>query len=728
MNFRSVKTKIAVLSGLCLLLSAASVVGVGLYFSKDNASYVQSSVTELLDKKTKEYMQNMASTQAGYIRSEFDVALQTARTMADNFGVIAGSKSRVPSTDRRAHLNDILLETLRTNKQFNGTYTAWLPNALDGDDDNYRNRRETGTDQTGRFLSYWTRDDKGHIGLQTLVEYDSEELHKNGIMKGGWFISPQRTGVESVLGPLPYIVQGKQVYLATLSVPIVADSKFLGVAGTDFNLDFVQKLAGQVSSGLFGGKNEVTILSDRGLVVASSSHPETIGSSYASSSETWTEDMSTITGGKESVAWHEKSSTLRIFSPIKLGQTGKPWSVLITVPKDVVMAEANKLSAEMGERNDDSAMWQIIMGLCVSLVALLAMWGVARSIGSPIIRMTSAMHQLAEGNLNVQVPAQGSADEIGQMAEAVQVFKNNAIEVARLKEDQANKDREAAETKRKTMDALANEFEQSVGQIVAAVASAATELQANAKNLNSLSDQTSSQATNVSTATESTSSNVQTAAAAAEELSASIGEINRQVEESSRITKAAVEEVSRTDVTVSTLSEAATQIGDVVKLIQDIASQTNLLALNATIEAARAGEAGKGFAVVASEVKNLASQTAKATEEIGKRIITVQDVSNETVSAIRSIGTTIQHVSEISGIIANAVQQQTSATQDISNNVQLVSRGTSEVSSSIGDVTRAARESRGAADEVLSAANELSHEAENLRGKIDSFLSKVRQS
>lgn len=358
------------------------------------------------------------------------------------------------------------------------------------------------------------------------------------------------------------------------------------------------------------------------------------------------------------------------------------------------------------------------------LIAIL----IGRSITKPIQNITGTMKELADGNLNVTVNMADRKDEIGAMARTVQIFQDNAKQIDKLKTEQEEAERRAAVEKKKAMEQLADDFEKSVGHVVSVVASAATQLQASSKNLSEMSDQTSRQTATVAAATEEASSSIQTVASAAEELSASISEINRQISDSSRIAANAVDEVKKTDETVSTLSEAATQIGDVVKLIQDIAEQTNLLALNATIEAARAGEAGKGFAVVASEVKNLANQTGRATEEISRKIVTVQSVSVESVNAIRSIGKIIEKIDENTKLIADALRQQDDATREISNNVQQASSGTSEISSSIVNVTHAASESQRASSDVFDAASELSKQSETLRNEIENFLNKVRVS
>ncbi|HVI52003.1 MAG TPA: methyl-accepting chemotaxis protein [Candidatus Sulfotelmatobacter sp.] len=725
MQFSSIKAKISTLAGLSLFGTAAAIVIASISFSNSSNSYVENSVSDLLDRKTKDYATTLASTQAGIIRSSLDEALLTARTMAHSFEVIASSKMSGEGM-RRQHINDVLLSVLREEPKFNGTYTAWEPDALDGDDASFRNKRETGTDASGRFIPYWNRDAQGKIAMQPLVEYDSRETHPNGVMKGGWYIGPKETGKESVLGPLPYIVQGKAVFLATISVPIVVNGKFAGVAGTDFNLETGQKIATGVSSAIFGGKNEVVILSDKGLVVADSAHPELIGQSYAGSSKSWDADLNIIRSGQENISWQQETGMLRVFAPIPLGHTGKPWSVLISVPRDVVLAEANKLSGDLRDRAGRSVVWLSLLGGGVALAAIFAMWFVAGGISRPVVRMTATMGRLAQGDLTADIPGTGNKDEIGEMAKAVQVFKDNAINVERMRKDQELAEARSAEERRKAMNQLADSFEASVMGVVQSVAGAATGMERNAEAMSSMAGEATMQAASVAAAAEQATTNVQTVASAAEELSSSISEIARQVGEAARISTSASEEAARTNEMVQSLAVAADRIGQVVQLINDIASQTNLLALNATIEAARAGDAGKGFAVVAGEVKNLANQTAKATEEISGQITAVQEETRRAVGAIRTIGEIVEQVREISSGIASAVEEQGAATQEIARNVQEAARGTEAVSNTIASVSHATSSTGTEADKVRLATADLARDSDRLRSEVSSFLTTVR--
>ncbi len=728
MKFKSVKTKIAVLAGFCLIAMTVATSVANYSFTTKNNNFVEQNVSTILDAKTNDYVREIAGRQAGLIQAEFDQALQVARTQALRFSSTVSEKDHggVEFTQVRNYFNEMLEFFLEANPKFNGTYSAWEPEAMDGNDAAFAGKKETGSDSTGRFLSYWTRDAKGNIEVQPLVEYDSRELHANGVMKGGWYIGPMETGKESVLGPLPYIVQGKSVYLATISVPIKVNGKFVGVSGTDFNLDFVQKLAKDVSQSLFGGQNEVAILSDIGLVIANSHHPELIGKTYSGQSQSWQEDLATIKNGKESVAW--QGDNLRAFSPITLGNTGKPWTVLVSVPKNVVMAEAIKLNNDMLERAGSSMIWQMVASLVGVIVAIIAMWLVAVGITKPIAAMTDAMKRLADGNLGIDVPARDQVDEIGKMAEAVQVFKNNAVEMDRLKNEQAENDRQRAIEKKNAMASLAENFQKTVGSIVSLVAASAAKLQTSASSMSAAAQTSQTQSTAVASAAHEATTSVQAVAGATEEMSASSKEIGQQVNRAAQMAEDAVTESERTGVVVDGLAEAAQKIGQVVELIQQIAEQTNLLALNATIEAARAGDAGKGFAVVASEVKNLASQTASATEEISGQIIGIQGATESTVAAIKGISSSIGQISQVAAAVADAVQDQVIATGEISNNVQQAAQGTIEISQNISGVADAVGQTGMAAASVLTIADELAQHARNLRAEVDKFLGSLNAS
>ncbi len=386
------------------------------------------------------------------------------------------------------------------------------------------------------------------------------------------------------------------------------------------------------------------------------------------------------------------------------------------------------IAAEVGATIAGSILTITILSAIAIALGLIFAYLIAKGITAPIGGMTGAMTKLAGGELETNVPSLSNKDEIGAMAKAVQVFKDNALKVRALEAEQKAAEVRAAEEKRAAMIALADDFEAKVGGVVTEVSTQANRMQESATQLTATAEETSRQATAVAAASEEASTNVQTVAAATEELSSSISEISRQVTESARMSGKAVEDVGRTGQTVEALASAAQKIGNVVQLISEIASQTNLLALNATIEAARAGEAGKGFAVVASEVKSLASQTARATEEIGAQINEIQAATGQSVEAMRSIGETIASMNSIASTIAAAVEEQGAATSEIARNVQQAAAGTSEVSSNITGVTRAAEDTGTAAGMVQKAAADLGGQANDLRNAVEQFLRQVRSA
>jgi len=353
---------------------------------------------------------------------------------------------------------------------------------------------------------------------------------------------------------------------------------------------------------------------------------------------------------------------------------------------------------------------------------------ITKSITKPMVIMTESMEKLAAGNLEIKIPAREQTDEIGKMAKAVKIFQENAIEKIQLKEEQEKTKIRNEKEQKEMMEKMTASFHSSIGTVINAILTAATDLQGSALKMNETADKTLQQSSSAAAASKQTSTNVLSVASATEELTASVGEISEQVTSSSAIARSAVKKAQNTNEMVGSLTAASQKIGDVVKLITDIAKQTNLLALNATIEATRAGEAGKGFAVVANEVKELAKQTTAATTEIAEHINGIQSATKDAVSAINDITGIINTISEISTIIAAAVEEQSSVTSDIAESTNQAASGTQEVTQSITIVTHAANETGQAASEVLANADELLKQADVLQNEVEKFLSQIRPS
>jgi methyl-accepting chemotaxis protein len=410
---------------------------------------------------------------------------------------------------------------------------------------------------------------------------------------------------------------------------------------------------------------------------------------------------------------YQGSEVVSASSPFEF--MGTKWAVVADNDLAEIMKPINKMKNA------------IFIGLfiCLSVVALLAFF-LARTISKPISNITSVMSLVAKGDLEQNVPSIERGDEIGDMAKALQVFKDNGIEARKMAERQKAMEKEVEAQRRADMLKIADDFEAQVMGVIKGVSAAAEQMQSSAQHLSSIATETSSQVTAVSAATEEASANVQAVAAAIEEFTSSIQEINRQIAGTTNQSHEATQEAGRTNDLVATLLTTSQGVGEVVGLIQAISEQTNLLALNATIEAARAGEAGKGFSVVANEVKNLAGQTKKSTDDIRDKIGHMQDLASGSATAVKTISDMIRKISENAAAVAAAAEEQGATTREISNSVQQAALGTQEVARNISGVSESSAETGRMATDVLNASGELSRQSETLRLEVEKFISTIR--
>jgi methyl-accepting chemotaxis protein len=490
--------------------------------------------------------------------------------------------------------------------------------------------------------------------------------------------------------------------------PITRDGKTIAVAdiGVSFGKQFVdsakQRFGVDLAVHRFDGKGFATIAS-------------TLGDSSVATPD---ELKSVFDGGKL-----RRDATLNGHpAALYLGQirnyAGQPVAVIELV-KDTTEYEA---AAASSQRN-------LVLGTVAILAgAVLMAFLLGRGVSRPLAAITGVMNRLSSGDTDVTIPGGDRKDELGTMAVAVDVFRRNMIEARALRDTQEAAKAQAELEKKALQRQMADRFEADVKSVVAAVAQATAEMQRVAGAITTSVNGTSERAAAAAAASEQASASVGTVAAATEELASSVAEIGRQVTHSSGVADAAVAKAGQTTEMVGSLAAAGEKIGDVLRLIGAIASQTNLLALNATIEAARAGDAGRGFAVVASEVKELASQTAKATEEIAGQVTAIQSATGDCVIAIGGISDTIREISGIATTIAAAVEEQDSATREIARSVQQVAAGTSEVSNNVAGASQAADQSRALADNVMVASLELSQHATALFESVDTFLAGLRDA
>ncbi len=661
-TLKSIQAKIAVIAGVSLLVSSGILVAFGLVSAKNTQSIVSERVSGLVDQGTRDSLKNLAGDQAGKIRAEFDVALDAARTMAHTF-VLAKEEGSGLSLGRD-QINAILLNVLRNNPEFNGTYSCWEPDALDGKDSVFRTGKNGNNEKTGRFTPYWNRDANGNIAVQPLVEYDTMDRHPNGVLKGGWYIGPRETNTESVLDPFPYIVQGKKVWLTTLSVPIHANGRFYGVAGTDYNLDFVQKLAGEGDKNLFEGKGEVAIVSYMGLVVADSEQPGLIGQSFKSiAGDTWERRLNDIQSGHADVDVNEKTGDMVAFAPIKLGRTGKPWAVMIKVPTDVVMAEARTLDQDLTARANASSLWQLGVGVIVALGGILFLWYAAGNIARPIRKAASAANALAQGDLTVKIES-SSKDEVGELMN-------------------------------------------SLGNMVKRLSQTIGEVRSSADNLSSASTQVSDTSQNISQATNEQAASVEHTSASVEEMVSSINQNAENAKVTDGIANKAAKEANEGGQAVAETVAAMKTIADKIGVVDDIAYQTNLLALNAAIEAARAGEHGKGFAVVAAEVRKLAERSQVAAQEIG-------EVAKGSVALAEKAGKLLDE-------IVPSIAKTSDLVQEISAASAEQSTGATQIKTAMFQLNKTTEQNAAAVEQLAATAEEMSSHAGQLQDIMEFF-------
>ncbi|MEX6723828.1 methyl-accepting chemotaxis protein [Parapedomonas caeni] len=709
---------------LTLLVVAISVVGLTAM-----SLLISNRVGDAARQDAERYQQQLAKGTAGEIGADIDHGFQVARGLAHSLAALKASGV----TDRAA-FDAVQRELLAANPALLGVWTGWEPDALDGRDAEFVGK--PGHDSTGRYVPYWNRG-AGSINVEALIDYD-----KPGA--GDYYQLAFNSGREVALEPYVYAVGGKDMLITSLVVPVRVGDRIVGVAGVDIALDTLQQSIGKLRPMETG---RVSLVSSSGAWLAygktdqlakpvKASEPSLAAAAAATAQGRETTLVSTLASlGAEAMS---------VAVPIALGDTGSRWGVIVSIPEATILAPVHQ-----------TRMLLLIVGVIVAAVTGLACWlAVDRLLGRPLGAVTNAVARISGGALDTVVAGTERRDEVGQLAQAIDAYRlarqdeekmrveqqamqaeqermrleqqRMEAEQARLRAEQEESRAEAERQRQQAMQTLADEFSHVVGSIASLVSSEAVKLQGEAADMSRTAHATSSQSTTVSEAADDASANVQTVATATEELAASVQEIGRQVTVSRDMTRRAVDEAENMQGEFRALEETARKIGDVVELINQIASQTNLLALNATIEAARAGDAGKGFAVVASEVKSLATQTANATDEIARQIADVQNAATRSVAAITGISQTIGQMSEVTTTIASAIEQQGAATQEIASSVQNVAAGTGQVSHTIAEVRESARSAGQSASELLSSAEALASHAHRLQTQAESFVDRIK--
>jgi len=690
--------RISLMAGGAILLVAAILVFYSLYASNQTQVFVKDSTQKLVLAQVKDSVLAQTNYSVAKLEKVIDDGFTDVRTLASTFGTLKTTTDTTNSDVLRGQFNQILRDNLASHPDFLGLSTLWAANKLDSFDAKYIGKPNY--DQSGQFIPYWSRSASGELAIEALVGYEDETRDINGARVGEYYLCSRDTSNECIIDPYIYNVGGVDILITSLMVPIMINGQFHGVTGVDISLEFIQSLAVEMSKSLYNGKSEVVIVSGNGTVAANSSGTNIGQHLRQQFPNTWQEKLKHLGNSSSFVDAETDSSKISAYAPIKFGKTTSSWSIMVSIPKAVVLAQTLELEQVMSATAAQDQIWQTVVGIVVAVMALALIWIVSLGIVKPIINTVSVLNQAAGGDLTPRLQV-NTADETGALARACNMLLDKTqpliMEVVSSSEQIATTAEQSSVIANQTRSGVNKQQQETVN-----LASAANEMASTSLSVSEIAE-------NAAKATIEAKNQANKGQDIISQTSSSINMLSDEIQEAGKV--------------IAQLDNDSQNIHSILDVIRGIADQTNLLALNAAIEAARAGEQGRGFAVVADEVRTLAQRTQQSTGEIQTMIEHIQtgtsravqvmaqskekanmsiSQANEAGESLATILDAINHISDLNTEVASAAVQQHAVAEDFSESLTTIGVVAEQTANG-------SRESAASSDNMIDLSGKLKH-------------------